>query len=118
MHSWHFCLQLFFILDFWLSRRRRKALDRLIRSTENIEGDFFVPLGESRKGLDPALHAPLSYYRDNGVIRDAGADRLYLDLDVLVGLKAKTKRTGRNVPITVMVLAVLVAAVVVVLATW
>ncbi|MEN5040659.1 hypothetical protein ABE424_10765 [Stenotrophomonas sp. TWI1149] len=68
--------------------------------------------------IDHALHAPLKYYRDNGVIRDAGADRLYLDLDVLAGLKAKAKRTGRNVLITVMVLAVLVAAVVVVLATW
>jgi len=108
LHSWHFCLQLFFILDFWLSRRRRKTSDRLIRSTENIEGDFVVPLGELRKGLDLALHAPLSYYRDNGVIRDAGADRLYLDLDVLAGLKAKAKRTGRNVLITVMVLAAVV----------
>lgn len=68
--------------------------------------------------IDPALHAPLTYYRDNGVIRNAGGDRLYLDLDVLAGLKAKAKRTGRNVLITVMVLAVLVAAVVVVLATW
>lgn len=58
--------------------------------------------------IDPALHAPLTYYRDNGVIRDAGADRLYLDLDVLAGLKAKAKRTGRNVLITVMVLAVVV----------
>jgi len=68
--------------------------------------------------IDPALQVALKYYRDNGIIRDAGADRLYLDLDVLAGLKAKAKRTGRNVLITVMVLAVLVAAVVVVLATW
>ncbi len=58
--------------------------------------------------IDPALQVPLKYYRDNGVIRDAGADRLYLDLDVLAGLKAKAKRTGRNVLITVMVLAVVV----------
>ena len=58
--------------------------------------------------IDPALQVALKYYRDNGVIRDAGADRLYLDLDVLAGLKAKAKRTGRNVLITVMVLAVVV----------
>ncbi|MGV6492558.1 hypothetical protein ACTUVK_002601 [Stenotrophomonas rhizophila] len=58
--------------------------------------------------IDTALHAPLTYYRDNGVIRDAGGDRLYLDLDRLATLKAKAKRTGRNVLITVMVLAVVV----------
>jgi hypothetical protein len=58
--------------------------------------------------IDAGLHAPLTYYRDIGVIRDAGGDRLYLDLDLLATLKAKAKRTGRNVLITVMVLAVVV----------
>jgi len=60
--------------------------------------------------IDPSLHGALTYYRDNGVIRDAGGDRLYLDLDALAGLKAKAKRTGRTVLITVMVLAVVVVA--------
>lgn len=60
--------------------------------------------------IDPTLQAPLAYYRGNGVIREAGGDRLYLDLDVLAGLKVQAKRTGRNVLITVIVLAVLVVA--------
>ncbi len=58
--------------------------------------------------IDPALQSTLMYYRDNGVIREAGGDRLYLDLDVLARSKVKAKRTGRNVLITVMVLAVMV----------